>query len=64
MSKSQYKRKILAQRFYGVCIILFCALIVWIASNGTSMEDRDCTAVLFLLPLGIYTLFTKKIVFV
>lgn len=62
MSKSQYKRKILEQRLYGIGIILLCALALWVASTGTSIEDRDCTAVLLILPLGIYSLFTRKVV--
>lgn len=62
MSKSQYKRKILEQRLYGIGIILLCALALWVASTGNSVEDRDCTAVLLILPLGIYSLFTRKVV--
>lgn len=62
MSKSQYRRKILEQRLYGIGIILLCALALLVASTGTSIEDRDCTAVLLILPLGIYSLFTRKVV--
>lgn len=62
MSKSQYKRKISEQRLYGIGIILLCALALLVASTGTSIEDRDCTAVLLILPLGIYSLFTRKVV--
>lgn len=62
MSKSQYKRKILEQRLYGIGIILLCALALLVASTGTSIEDRDCTAVLLILSLGIYSLFSRKVV--
>ena len=62
MSKSQYKRKILEQRLYGIGITLLCAAALWVASTGTSIEDRDCTAVLLIFPLGIYVLFTRKVV--
>lgn len=64
MSKSQYKRKIVEQRFLAIGIILVCVIALWVASTGTSIEDRDCTAVLLILPLGLYTLFTRKVVIV
>lgn len=53
----------MAQRTYGVILILICVLIVVMAAQGTTPEERDVTAILFLLPLGIYAIFTKQKIF-
>lgn len=62
MTKSRYKRKIFKQRLCGLGIIMICALIILVASRGVNIEDRDCAAVLLLLPLGVYTLLTRRVV--
>lgn len=64
MTRSQYKRKILEQRFYGVIVILLCIATILLVRTGTNFEDRDCTVVLLALPIGIYALFTRKVVIV
>lgn len=48
------------QRILGVILVLLCILIVLIAAQGTTPEEQDVTAVVFLLPLGLYAMFGKK----
>jgi len=47
------------QRIIGVLFVIISILLVLLASQGTTVEERDVTAVLFTLPLGIYLIFTK-----
>lgn len=48
------------QRIVGVALILICIITVILATQGTTVEEKDVTAVLLLLPLGLYALFGKK----
>lgn len=47
------------QRTYGIVLVVVSILIVLIAAQGTMLEERDITAALWFLPLGIYMLCTK-----
>ena len=40
------------QKRYGIILLLLCGIML--------MVGGDCTAVLFLAPLGLYMLFTKS----
>lgn len=61
--KSRMKAQRLAkQKLIGVVMLLITAVIIWLASTGISVEDRDATAILVTLPLGVYLLLTKRIV--
>lgn len=62
MTKRQYHRKLIYQKLLGVVLLIACALILWLASTGTTPTDRDATPILFLGPLGLYLIFTKHIV--
>jgi hypothetical protein len=48
------------QKIYGLILLLICAGIVCLASQGVTMEERDMTPVLLLVPLGIYLLVSKE----
>ena len=48
------------QRLLGFALIGICVMIVVLACQGSTPEERDITPVALLLPLGIYTLTTKK----
>lgn len=47
------------QRLIGIFFILISIFIVKIAATGTTIEERDCTPVIFTAPLGIFLLITK-----
>lgn len=40
------------QKRYGIILLLLCGIML--------MVGGDCTAVIFLAPLGMYLLFTKQ----
>ena len=62
-TRNQRRRKLFArQKLMGVAFLLATVGIFWLASTGATLEDRDCTAILFTLPLGLYLLFTRHIV--
>lgn len=56
-----YRRKFAIQKLYGLALIAMSAIMLYIASQGVTVEDRDATAVLLTAPLGLYLLFTRKI---
>lgn len=53
-------KKMTKQRLMGLTLVAISAAILWLASTGKTVEDRDATAVLITLPLGIYALVTKE----
>ena len=59
-----YKKKLLEQRLMGLGLLACCGVQLWMCSTGTTMADRDGTAVVLLAPLALYMLFTKEIVIV
>lgn len=64
-AKNKSRRKMLIkQKLMGLVLIVISALIFVMASTGRTVEERDCTAVLFFLPLGIALLFSKQILII
>ena len=59
-----YKKKLLEQRLMGLGWMDCFGVLLWMCSSGSSMADRDGTAVVLLAPLALYMLFTKEIVIV
>lgn len=62
LTRNQRRRKIIEQKLIGIALLAICALMFWLASTGVSPEDKDCTAVLLIAPIGFYMLFSKQIV--
>lgn len=58
------KKELTAQRTkqitIGIILLVICALVILLASKANTMEDGDITAVAFLVPLGLYMIFTKE----
>jgi len=52
--------KMTRQRLLGLALIVICVLIVFVASEGSTPEERDVTAAALLFPLGVYAMLTKK----
>lgn len=64
-TRNQLRRKMMMQqRFMGLAMILISGIVLWLASTGTNPVDQDCTAIFFTLPLGLWLLFSKKILIV
>lgn len=51
--------KMTKQRLMGLALVVISVFMLLLASTGETMEDRDATAVLLTLPLGIYMMVTK-----
>lgn len=58
------RRMMIRQRFVGLGLILISGFILWFASTGTNPVDQDCTVIFFTLPLGLWLLFSRKILIV
>lgn len=58
------KRKIrkwrIQQILIGLGMLAICGVILYLASTGLTVEDRDATPVLLFGPLGLYLIFTRK----
>ena len=62
MAKSKsYRKTLIKQKLMGFVLIAISVLILVVASNGRTIEKQDSTVFLFLFPLGIALLFSKKI---
>lgn len=62
LTRNQRRRKVVEQKLMGIALIVICALMFWLASTGITPEEKDCTAVLLIAPIGFYMLFSKQIV--
>lgn len=54
--------KMRKQRAWGAVMVVISGIILAIALGGVTVEERDATAVLLTLPLGLYLLFTDSLV--
>ena len=54
--------KMIKQRLMGLGLVAISALVVLMASGGTTPEDQDATAAVLIGPLGLYMMFTKDYV--
>lgn len=52
--------KMTRQRLLGFALVVICVLMVFMASQGSTPEERDITPTALLLPLGVYAMMTKK----
>lgn len=48
------------QKLIGLAFIAISIIVILVACNGNTIEERDATAVLLFAPLGLYLLFGKK----
>lgn len=62
--RDQRRRKFIEQRLMGLGMIFISIVIICIAANGKTVEEKDATAVLLTLPMGLAMLFSKNIVIV
>lgn len=54
--------KMIKQRLMGLALVVISVLMLLLASTGETLEDRDVTAVLITLPLGVFMMVTKQYV--
>ena len=54
--------KLLLQKVLGLLMLFLSLVLIYSASTGISVEDRDATAVLITIPMGLYLLFTNKVI--
>lgn len=54
--------KMTKQRLMGLALVVTSVLLLFMASTGETLEERDATAVLIILPLGMYMMVTKNYV--
>lgn len=54
--------KMTKQRLMGFALVVISVLVLLLASTGETPEDRDATAMLLTLPLGVYMMVTKQYV--
>ena len=52
--------KMRKQRYMGAVLVAVSWLILLLALTGQSLMDRDATAAVFTLPLGVYMIFSPE----
>lgn len=60
-NKSARTRKLLYQKLLGLVLFLISLAFILVNASNASIADRDATAALLLIPLGLYLLFTRKV---
>lgn len=60
-TREQRRKLMRKQKLYGLVFVLLSILICLVCATGKTPEDRDATAVVLLLPFGLYLIFTKEI---
>ena len=51
----------LQQRLMGLLLVVLSMVMLIVCAHGTTIEDRDGTGALMVLPMGLYLIFTKNI---
>jgi len=46
----------------GFAMLIMGAVYLWLALQGETVEERDCTAILFIAPMALSLLFSKRII--
>lgn len=54
--------KMTKQRLMGLALVVISVLMLLFASTGKTLEERDASAVLLTLPLGVFIMVTKQYV--
>lgn len=63
-TRNQHKQqKLLQQRIAGGLVLLLSIVAVIITAGSPNFIDHDYTSLLFVVPLGIYLLLTKRVIF-
>jgi hypothetical protein len=57
--RQTHKPNLVPQKILGVVVVAMSILLVYFASQGVTVEDRDCSAILFTVPIGLYLIFSK-----
>ena len=60
-TREQRRKLMRKQKLYGLVFVLLSLCVVIMCMTGKTAEDRDATAIVLLLPFGLYLIFTKKI---
>lgn len=59
-TREQRRKLMRKQKLYGLVFVLLSIFVVIMCMTGKTAEDRDATAIVLLLPFGLYLIFTKK----
>lgn len=62
MTKTRYKRKRIRQRLYGVAMVVFSVLSIYAVSTSGCLKNCDSGGAVVILCLGLYLMFTRKVV--
>lgn len=57
------QQKLFQQKIAGGLVLLLSIVAVIITAGSPNFIDHDYTALLFVVPLGIYLLLTKRVIF-
>lgn len=58
MDRNARRRLLIIQRAMGLLLLLISGVVLVIAAHGETPADRDCTALLLLVPLSLMLLFS------
>lgn len=61
MTRDKRRRLLRVQRVAGLLLITICLMVVFMASKGTTVEDRDILPVFLLFPMGLVWTVSRSI---
>lgn len=56
------QKKMVVQRLLGLLMLVVCVAVVCSAIAGVTPEDKDCTALLLLIPITFRLLFSRSVI--
>lgn len=61
-SLKERRKKLIIQKLMGLGFLVMSVLLLLIALHGKTVEDRDCTVLLFTFPMALYLIFTGSVI--
>lgn len=55
------QRKLLIQKLMGIGFLVLSVFVMLLAMSGQTVEERDCTAILFTLPMALCLIFSRSV---
>ena len=58
--RKQKRRLYVPQILMGIMLLVASIVLIIMAGHGTTLEDRDITPVVIMIPAALYCIFTKE----
>lgn len=56
------RKKMFIQKLIGLCLLAVSILVLLVALQGQTVEERDCTTLFLTVPLSLCLIFSRSII--